>query len=76
MTELDYYNINLRIASAILLGEGKLSLSKIRALPYIDSESADLIKNTLIQLYDVDIKQQKHNKSGLPYWEDILVLRK
>lgn len=64
-----------RIAAAILLKDKEISVSEIRALPFVESdEEAMVIAKQLSQMFDVEVRQIK-STSPVPQWIDLLKLK-
>lgn len=55
-----YEKISVRLAGALLLHQGELSLWEIRALPFVESdEIAAALANTLSRAFDVERYQRR-----------------
>lgn len=71
-----YENISVRLAGALLLHRGELSLGEIRALPFIESdEIAAAVANTLSRAFDVERYERRAGRLS-PYWEEVIRLRR
>lgn len=75
MTQLNITNINLKIACALLKANKKLSLNEIKALPNVDDESADIIKSSLLKIFNADLVIRKRENSIIPDWEEVIYLK-
>ena len=75
MDTIDTYNLILKVASALLIQNREISVDEIRAFPFVDTESVEIIKQTLLSLFDADIHQRKKSDSVIPQWEEVVVLR-
>ena len=68
-------NISLKLAAALLLQKGELTISDIRALPFVDSEEfAKVIAFSLQNRFNAEWGQRKIQTSGVSHWEDVLLL--
>ncbi len=64
-----------RIAAAILLKDKAISVSEIRALPFVESdEEAMLIAKQLRQMYRIEVERMK-SSSLVSRWVDVLKLK-
>ena len=75
MDSLLKYQAALKIASAILMKKGEVSLGEIEALPFIDRDfDPQIIANALRQMYDVEVISRK--TSSIPYmqWDNVIRL--
>jgi len=69
-------SIALRLASALLLHNGELSINDIAALPMVeDEEDIFLILSLLLQNFDAEIQQRRVKSSSLPAWEEFITLK-
>jgi len=75
MTNLNLNNFILKLACALLLQNKELSMDEIKALPLVDDESAEVIKQALLKIFNADIYQKKRSDLIVPYWEEIVVLK-
>jgi hypothetical protein len=66
----------IRIAEALLLNEGEIAFSEIKAIPFVEDERmAKLVADYLFHNFDVSVTQRRrYDRSGSPL-EDIIVLR-
>ncbi len=66
--------IPIRLAAALLLKRGEISLRDIRSLPIVDNdkEYALAIANQLSQIYDVEYMEQNLNQHSSQF-EDVLL---
>lgn len=69
-------SVSLLLAAALLLREGELTISDIRALPFVDSEEfAEAIVLSLQNRYNAERGQRKIQAGGgITRWEDVLLL--
>ncbi|MDA2912036.1 hypothetical protein MYX04_14040 [Nitrospiraceae bacterium AH_259_D15_M11_P09] len=73
MTATD--SLAAKIAAAILLKEGKIAVSDIRALPFVETdEKAMAVARELASQFEVDIEQIK-DSSPFAQWTDVLTLK-
>jgi len=72
----DLTKVSTRLAAALLLRNREISLSDIRALPFVESdEDVEQVLGTLLHSFRVERIQRRGTSSGLPEWEDILQLQ-
>jgi len=68
-----------KIAAAILLQNKELTVSQIRALPFVESDQeAMTIAKQLGLMFEVEVEQVRLPRSGSPItqWTDLLKLKK
>ena len=66
--------ISIKLAAALLLQRGKISVSDIRALPLVESDdAADAIVEGLTSIYNLERFQ--HRETPDHNWEDVFRLR-
>lgn len=69
-------SIGTRLAGALLLQKGELSISDIMALPLVeDEEEAALLMSVLLRCFDAEIEQRRVKASIVPAWEEVISLR-
>ena len=72
-------NINTlatKIAAAILLNEREITISDIRAIPFIESdEQAMAVAKNLTQIFNVEVEQVMYSSAFMPQWVDVLRLK-
>ena len=67
--------IGLRFASALLLHRGEISISDIRALPFITHpDESDAVIGALLKNFNVEIYTKKVASHPIPEWEEIIKL--
>ena len=66
----------IRLAEALLLNEGEIAFSEIKAIPFVEDERmAKRVADYLFHNFDVSVTQRRrYDRSGSPL-EDIIVLR-
>ena len=69
MSEQDLKTISLKLAKAILLYKGEISMDELRALPFVDERDAELIAQYLLNKFNLKIHSQKFQDEE---WVDIL----
>jgi len=68
--------IGLRLASALLLHYGEVSVGDIRALPVFSRpEEAEAVIRALINNFKVEIYTKKVASKPIPEWEEIIRLQ-
>jgi hypothetical protein len=68
-------DIATRLAAALLLQDGRLSLSEIEALPFVEGyEDALTIARRLLQAFDAE-ETQRHVPGSQGVWETVIELR-
>ena len=68
-------SIATKIAAALLLKDKTISVSDIRAIPFIETdEDAMMVARHLVQMFDVEVEQKKQS-SGISQWVDVLRLK-
>lgn len=68
--------IGVKLASALLMHKGELSLDDIAALPTVeDNEDVALIMSILLQRFNAEIQQRRIEPSAIPAWEEVISLR-
>lgn len=74
---LDNIRISSRIAGAILLHKGEITLTEISALPFVeDHQTAQEIAAILFRLFDVEKHQRKTSEYDVSFWEEVIKLKK
>ena len=74
LDSMNFTDLSSRLAAALLVRQGELSIVDIRALPFVDDdETAALIADDLGRIFNVDIVQRR-SPVGFG-WEDVLQLR-
>ena len=69
-------NIGFKLASALLLQHGELSIEDIQAMPFLTQPSeADNIIKGLLGTFDAEIYPIKVSSFPTPQWEQIIRLR-
>lgn len=75
MESLLEYQTALKIASAILIKKGEVSLGEIEAFPFIDRDfDPQIIANALKQMYDVEVISRKISSFPYMQWDNIIRL--
>ena len=65
----------VKLAAALLKQFGQISVSEIRALPFVRSdEEAMIIAKSLAEAFDVEIRQVRQDGHDLNNWVDVLRL--
>jgi len=68
--------IGIKLASALLLQHGELSLEDIQAIPFLTQPSeAETIIKSLLGTFDAEIYQKKVTSYPTPQWEQVIRLR-
>ena len=68
--------IGYRLAGALLIHNGELSIEDIQAMPFLTQPSdADNIIKFLLGMFDAEIYQKKISSYPTPQWEQIIRLR-
>lgn len=68
-------SLPMRLAAALLLQEGELSIGDIRALPFVDDpETARAVATSLMSVFQAEWRQRKTISQGISYWEDYVYL--
>ena len=69
---MKYSTIPLRLATALLLQRGEISLGEIRALPLVEDEDFALaIAEVLKQQFDVERYERRVGRS-IPQYDDVI----
>ena len=69
----DFTHISIRLAAALLLQRGEISISDIQALPFVENDDAvKVIVESLSSIYHVERCQYR---AATHKWEDILRIR-
>jgi len=75
--ELVMENIGLKIAGALLIKYGELSVRDIQAIPFFsDSPHIETVIEYLTRFYNAEIYTKRIASSTIPEWEQIIRLRK
>ena len=70
--KMNYSTIPLRLAAALLLKRGEISLGEIRALPLVEDEDFALaIAEALKQQFDVE-RYERHVGGAMPLYDDVI----
>lgn len=68
--------IALRVASALLLHQGELSVGDIASLPFVRSaDETQAVVDLLLRNYDVEISTRKISSGAIPQWEQLIRLK-
>lgn len=70
-------NLATRLAAALFLKRGEISLSDIEALPFVEDEyEAANIARRLMEMFDTDMRRRRLGGSTRASdWEEVIVLR-
>jgi len=71
MSNQDLKTVSLKLAKAILLYKGEISMNELKALPFIDEKEAELIAQYLLNKFNLKIHSQKFQDEE---WVDILAM--
>jgi len=75
MRRLDMETLALRLAEALLLYKGELSIRDIEALPFLeDPKDAELIAMYLRNKFKARISTLKSQQQEIGGWEDLITL--
>ena len=69
MNNHDLKTLSLKLAKAILLHKGEISMDELKALPFLAESDAELIANYLLSKFNLKIHSQKFQDEE---WVDIL----
>lgn len=73
--ELDMSALTLKLAEAILLHNGKISIEDIRAMPFLDNDQdTELIADYLKTKFGARSYIIGGQKDGLSDWDELIVL--
>jgi len=64
--------VSLKLAEAILLHRGEISLDELKALPFIDEEDSELLARYLSSKFHLRIYIRKFKNEE---WEEVLSMR-
>lgn len=67
-----------RMAGAILLHRGEITISDIKALPLVEDEdiaSVEYIASLLLNSFDAERFQRRTHSSGIGSWEEVIALK-
>ena len=65
----------LRLAAAVLLHHGEISLAEIEALPFVDTrEVAEMLAIELARALGAERIQRRATGAGMSRWEDVMCL--
>jgi len=68
--------IGIKVASALLLQYGELSIEDIRAIPFLSyPDEVEKVVQQLTQLFNVEIYQKQISTDPIPEWEKIIKLK-
>jgi len=66
----------LKIVTALLFRYGEISVESIRALPFLTRPGdSEMIIQTLLELFDVEIYKRKIPSYPIPEWEQVIRLK-
>jgi len=69
--------IVLKLAGALLVRHGELSIRDIRAMPFFTSpDQAEPVIDYLIRTFDAEVYSKRVASQPLPEWEQVIRLRK
>jgi hypothetical protein len=73
----DMHTLSTRIAAALLLQKGEITLKDIEAIPFVDShETAFAIAARLARNFDVETLQvSRGRENSLDPWDDVIRLK-
>jgi len=69
MSDEKLKTLSLKLAEAILLYKGEISIEELKSLPFIDENDAQLIAHYLRRKFNLKLYMQKSPDIG---WEEIL----
>ncbi len=64
--------VSLKLAEAILLHRGEISLRELKALPFIDEEDSELLAKYLSSKFNLRIHVRKFKNEE---WEEVLSMK-
>lgn len=70
-------NIGLKLAGALLMYNGELSVNDIRAMPFFSSsDESELVIKALETSFKTERYTRKVTSQPIPQWEDVIRLKK
>lgn len=70
-------NIGLKLAGALLVYHGELSVNDIRAMPFFSSsDELELVIKVLETSFKTERYTRKVTSQPIPQWEDVIRLKK
>jgi hypothetical protein len=77
MNDLSLQTLALKIAEALLLYKGEISLEDIKAMPFLDNpKDAEQIASFLSNKFKTQIHTKKIVRTGIADWEELITLTK
>ena len=68
--------VSLKLASALLLHNGEVSVEDIKAMPFLtDPGESEAIINSLINTFNVEVCLKRVSLQPIPEWEEIIKLK-
>ena len=69
--------IGVKLASALLLHYGELSIEDIRAMPFLTQpDEAEIVIRRLSEMFNVEIYSKKVSSYPMPEWEKMMRIKK
>lgn len=69
-------NIGLKLASALLVYHGELSVKDIRAMPFFTLDESEVVIKALETTFNTERYTRKVTAQPIPQWEDVIRLKK
>lgn len=67
--------LGLKVASALLLHHGEVSVSDIRSLPFfVSPEEPESVIRAILSNYNVELYTRKVSSEPIPEWEQVIRL--
>jgi len=77
MNYISLNKLSLELAERLLLKNGELSIQDIKGIPFLhDERDAETIFFLLKNKYQAEVYYRKISVSELPYWDEIIKLKK
>jgi len=72
-----YGKIGLKLATALLLRHGEVSIEDIKAMPFFtDPSESEAVINSLIRTFNVEVYQKRVSLQPFPEWEEVIRIKK
>lgn len=69
--------IGAKVAGALLVHYGQLSVDDIRAMPFFSGpEEAEQVVELLLRTFNADIRSIRVSSDPVPQWEQLIMLRR
>lgn len=69
-------SLGLKVATALLMHEGEVSMTDIRSLPFfVSPEQPEAVIQAILGSYNVEVYTRRVSSEPIPEWEEFIRLR-